>query len=128
MHKLQQIMEKYAIRVTLTLNKVPNKLLLYSCIVSSCYSSQCKSTCGIQFTTSTEVCKIYSSNFVYMCTVECVHYRWGCVPICSTCTGSVRTMCLTYCFHDATMYVTLMNWQHSHMTSDLQHVLAYWNG
>lgn len=35
MCKLQQTIEKYAIRVTLTLNKVPNKLLLYYCIVRS---------------------------------------------------------------------------------------------
>ena len=35
MCKLQQTMKKYAIRVTLTLNKVPNKLLQYYCIVRS---------------------------------------------------------------------------------------------
>ena len=35
MCKLQQTMEKYAISVTLTLQKVPNKLLPYYCVVRS---------------------------------------------------------------------------------------------
>jgi hypothetical protein len=50
MCKLQQTLKKYAIRVTLALDTVPNKLLLYYCIVRSAIVLCVRADHGVQFT------------------------------------------------------------------------------